>query len=349
MFEELTPEVIKRGILNTAAQAYGLETREGGFLDQLVGPVATEIWKLYQAMNAVVPIAFVDESSGGYIDLRCGEFGLTRKPGTKAEAEMTFEGKVGTVVPEGTMFLDGRGLIFMLLESVTLANGTGSGVVQAEQVGDAYNIEADTLTQMVTTLPGLDSWTNKKAAGGADKETDAALVARLYNYLQRPATSGNVYHYERWAMEVPGIGAAKVTPLWNGPGTVKVMLAGPERGPVDGAVVTACAEHIEAVRPVGASVTVVSVNGMEISVSVVVTIDSTTTKQKVQTAFQLSLEDYLKSISLREYLLRYNRVAFLLLSVDGVTDYSALKVNEGTEDIVIDAESVPVLGTVTVT
>ena len=39
-----------------------------------------------------------------------------------------------------------------------------------------------------------------------------------------PATSGNVYHYQQWALEVSGTGAAKVFPLADGPGTVTVLV-----------------------------------------------------------------------------------------------------------------------------
>ena len=63
VFEDITPESIKAAILAEAGES--LETREGSFLDSMAGPAALEIWKVYQAMNAVVSIAFVDESSGG--------------------------------------------------------------------------------------------------------------------------------------------------------------------------------------------------------------------------------------------------------------------------------------------
>ena len=53
---------IKAAILAEAGES--LETREGSFLDSMAGPAALEIWKVYQAMNAVVSIAFVDGSSG---------------------------------------------------------------------------------------------------------------------------------------------------------------------------------------------------------------------------------------------------------------------------------------------
>lgn len=344
MFENLTVEKIKKDILDRAGLA--LETREGGFLDTLVGPVAVELWKLYQAMNAVVPIAYVDESSGGYIDLRCAEFGLERKPGTLARAVMTLGGKAGTVVPKGTGFLTEAGLEFDLEEAVKLTGGADTGMVVAAQVGTAYNVGAGELGQMVVTIPGLESWENAAAVGGTDPESDGALVGRLYERLQKPATSGNVSHYEQWAKEVAGIGAAKVTPLWAGPGTVKVLVVGPEQEPVTEEKAAECAAHIEGLRPIGAAVTVESAQGLAVNVAAKVNTDGSVTVEQVAERFRESLDAYLKSIAFRQYTLLYNRVAFLLLDIEGVVDYTVLTVNGGEENVVIGAEQVPVLGEV---
>lgn len=344
MFEDMTPETIKRGILERAGVE--LETREGGFLDSMAGPVAQEIWKLYQAMNALVPIAYVDESSGGYIDLRCGAFGIERKEGKRAAARMALTGTDGTVIPKGTAFLSAEGLVFTLTEDAVLSGGTATGNVEASETGAAYNVEAGELSQMAVTLPGLTGWNNGPASGGVDPESDAALVGRLYDRLQKPATSGNVYHYESWAKEVPGIGEAKVEPLWAGPGTVKVLVTGPDRGAAEPEAVAYAAAHIEELRPIGATVTVESAEGLFIDVKASVTLDGSATQEQVKAAFASRLDAYLKSIAFRQYTLLYNRVAFLLLDTGGVTDYTGLTVNGGTGNVAVGAGQVPVLGEV---
>ena len=50
------------------------------------------------------------------------------------------------------------------------------------------------------------------------------MRARFYEKVRLPATSGNAYHYQQWALEVSGVGAAKVFPLDNGPGTVGILV-----------------------------------------------------------------------------------------------------------------------------
>ena len=347
MFNTRSPEEIKRDWMEAAAGA-GLSADVGGFLDHLYGPPALEMWALYNSLGAVLPVAFVDESSGEYLDMRAGEYGITRKPGQKARAVMTLTGHAGLVVPKGTAFLTADSLEFDLVEDVTLTAGSAMGEVEAVQAGGEYNVDAGAITQMVVTIPGMESWSNRPAQGGADQESDAALMGRLDAYRKTPATSGNVYHYEQWALEVPGVGAARVTPLWDGPGTVRVLLAGPERGPVDGTVVDACTAHVEELRPIGAAVTVASAQALVINVSATVVITESTTLEAVQAALSAGLTAYLRSIAFTSAPVLYNRVAYILLGIDGVSDYSALTLNGGTANVPVGAEQVPVMGEVVV-
>lgn len=344
MYENLTVEQIKNDILNRISS--DLDKSEGSFINDMVSGVAYEIWKVYQSMDALIPIAFVDETSGQYIDKRCAEYGITRKPGTKAKVTLKFTGTDGTVIEKGKVFLTSDGLQFETDEEATITDGTATVTATAVEIGEAYNVEAGTITKQLVSISGLTSVANEEpATGGTDPETDEALVKRLYDFLQNPATSGNAAHYRQWALEVNGVGVAKVFPLWNGPGTVKVLIVGNNKEPVDATIVANCAAHIEENRPIGATVTVESAEGLEINVSATVVIDSSTTIEKVQEEFRAALDTYLKSIAFEKYTLVYNRIAYILLGIDGVTDFTSLTVN-GITDIIIADNQVPVLGTV---
>jgi len=151
-----------------------------------------------------------------------------------------------------------------------------------------------------------------------------------------------------WALESPGVGAAKVYPLWNGNGTVKVMVVGDDMQPVDDTIVTACAEYIESVRPIGATVTVISATAKEIAVAAKVVTDTSTTAFEVQEAFRNVLEEYIREIAFDAYVFSYNKVGYLLMSIPGVVDFSSLKINGDTSNVTINTDEVPVLGEVTV-
>ena len=162
-----------------------------------------------------------------------------------------------------------------------------------------------------------------------------------------------------------GVGASRVIAKWNGAGTVKVVLAGQDFGPAPEDVATACGAYIERQRPVGAAVTVTAAQGVELSVSAAVSIDGTTTKGAVQTAFRAALTDYLAglvktafalnldgeldNVAGQTYTVSYNRISALLLGVLGVIDHTALTVAGGTANVSVPADGVPVLTEVTVT
>lgn len=347
MFESITPESIKAAILAEAGDS--LETREGSFLDSMAGPAAVEIWKVYQAMNAVISIAFPDESAGGYLDLEGAKYGITRKPGTRARCTMTLTGTAGSTIPAGTVFLTLEGLEFALLEDVLLTGGSDTGTAEATEIGSAYNVEGGAITRMVTTVTALSAWTNASATGGTDPESDAALYERIRDFRSRQATSGNAYHYEQWAMEVAGVGGAKIFPLWNGAGTVKVVLVDADMEPASSEIVAAAAAHIEEERPIGATVTVAAAQSLSIHVAAKLTLDGSTTLPEVKAVFASELDAYLKTLAFRTSILRYNQVAYLLLSLPGVLDFTSLTLNGGTGNVSIGAEQVPALGEVTLT
>lgn len=347
MYEDETPEAIKARILwNMASDVSKIE---GSYTDSMTGPISVELSKVYGSMNAIIPIAYIDETSGGYIDKRCAEIGMFRKAGKAATVTLSFTGSDGTVIPAGSIFLTTNGLEFSTQTDVTITGGAASATAIAVTVGAAYNMAAGSIISQYNSIAGLTTVTNPAAAqGGADPETDADLVARYYYFKRNPPTSGNVHDYERWALEVDGVGGVRVTPLENGPGTVGVLIVGPKKQPVDQAIVSVCTAHIETCRPVGPAVTVASASALTISVSASVTIDGSTTKDTVKMAFASAVNAYLESISFVTYTVLYNHIAYLLMGVDGVTDFSGLTVNGGSANITVGNKEVPVLGAVEV-
>lgn len=355
IFEDQTPEIIRGRILERMETV--LQTREGSYSYDMVSPVSFEIWRVLMTLDELICAFYVDENSGKYLDMHAQLLALARRQGTKAAAVIHFTGRDGVVIPAGTAFFTTAGLQFDLAYDVTLADGSGTGYLQAAAVGEWYNVEAGEINQILRNISGLESYTNEEAVGGTDPETDASLFERIDNKRKNPSTSGNENHYKEWALSCDGVGGVKVTGLWNGPGTVRVLIVGYDRRPVDEAVVTACYDYIQTQRPVGADVTVVSAAAVEVRVAATVILKRTASQETVQAALvseldtylQALAEEYFKASKVFDYTLYYNKVAAILMGIDGVVDFTDLTVNGGTENIVIDATSVPVPGEVTVT
>ena len=159
MYEDKTPEAIKAEILAAIRQSQGLSAMAGGFADGVAGPVAEQLSEAYRALEGVPSMLFVDESSGGYIDLVGGQYySITRREGTRAYCDISFSGTPGLVLPQGTAFLTAGGLAYSLLAAVTLGeDGAGEGRLEAAEAGSAYNVEAGAIDRMYVNLTGLST------------------------------------------------------------------------------------------------------------------------------------------------------------------------------------------------
>lgn len=350
-FDSLTPEGIQDMLRAFLSDELGLSTAEGTLLQIILAPGAYVFWEGLQALRAQVPISFVDETSGRFLDKNAAGYGITRKPGTVASVLLTFTGSAGTTIPAGTLCVTQDGLGFATDEALTLdEDGRGTVTATADAVGTAYNVPAGAIVSMQQAVSGVTALTNEEAAaGGTDPETDAALFARLDAYKKTPPTSGNDRHYHQWALAVNGVGAASVIRCWDGPGTVKVIIADMALRPVEEELRAEVASYIETQRPVTAEVTVESAAGVPVTVSVTVTTDGTVSKLNTEKELTERLAEYLGEIAFTESAeVVYNRVLAMVMGLPGVTDCADLLVGGGTDNVPLDANEIPMLGTVTV-
>jgi len=164
---------------------------------------------------------------------------------------------------------------------------------------------------------------------------------RIFAFLQKPAISGSASHYRQWALEVPGVGDAKVFPLWNGPGTVKVLIVDSNKQ-IDETLEQPVYEHIEKVRPIGAAVTVDSPTELNVSVTAKVSLSPGYTVQMVQNAFVQALEQYRKDLTFKDSYIGYAYTGKLLFDTQGVIDYTDLELNGEMQNVEIGEEEIPV-------
>lgn len=363
MFEDMTTQKLKEQVLEEIQPALGISTMAGSFADAVAGPLCRQVSGFYQVVRAVPSMLFVDPSSGTFLDLVGGDyFNLTRRAGTKARCSVTFTGAAGTVIRAGTRFLTGTGLEFSLLSAVTIGSGGSAvGELEAAEEGSAYNIAPGSLSKMYVNLVGLDGFVNDQAQGGTDTESDEALYQRIDEARKRPDTSGNGWDYRAWCLEVAGVGEVKVVELPDGPGTVGVTVVDSNYQAPSEEILEAVEANIQKYRPVGASVTVEAAEELPISVTAAVVV-SGTTAEAVGTELETRLADYCRTLIQQKYqtvyyvsesdtayTLYYNRVLALLLTIDGVQNFTTLTVNGGTADMTIPAGSVPTVGEVIVT
>jgi uncharacterized phage protein gp47/JayE len=347
MYEDKTFENILSSML--ARVPNNIDKREGSIIYNALAPAAYELAQAYFLMDNLFKLAFVDTSEGEYLTKLCSQYGIIRKPAIAAIRKGVFKDSSGNplnVVIGSRFGIDG--VVFAVTEKIA----DGEFKMACETLGTVGNTPSGNLLP-IDNIPGLGSAVlSDIITYGEDEETDEALRERTLTKVRLPTTSGNLNDYKLWALSVQGVGDAKVFETWNGNGTVKLVLVDTEKKPVSSEVVTAVAEYIETVRPIGASVTVEAAAQLNINISVTVSRAAGYTLEQVTYNITSSVSEYLKSVAFMHDFVSYAKIGNAILEAPGVVDYSNLTVNGGTSNIPISYTAAncqtPVIGTVTV-
>lgn len=357
-YEDQTAAAVLERML--AESPSDIDKRQGSVTYDLLSPAAIEFMRAYTEMDVVLGLSFADTAYGEWLDRAAREYGLTRKPAVKAAGSLTFTGPDGTVIPAGTIASTGgeTPVYFVTIANAMISGGSVTTAAIAQDAGAFGNVGIGTVGLLIGDLVGVVTVNNAtNFEGGVDAESDDSLRARYFERASRPATSGNANQYRQWALEIPGVSDAKVYPIWNGPGTVKVVLLDDDKTAPDASVVNAAQTFIDPTKdgrgmgaaPIGAIVTVSGAVEVPINISLKVTLAPGATTSAVKAQIEAGVRTYLKSLAFTDPLVRITRIANVILDIPPVIDYESLTVNGAGSNVAIADGSVAVLGAVTVT
>jgi uncharacterized phage protein gp47/JayE len=315
-----------------------VDKREGSVIYDALAPSAYHLAQAYFNLNNFLDLVSGDTAVGEYLDRVVADYGITRKNATFAVRKIETTGSVSV----GTRWGIGEAT-YKILEQLS-ANIYSAACEQSGEVGNIYSGALDNIDNVY----GASAVLTDIIINGEEEETDDNLRMRFYSQIQSPSTSGNADNYKKWALEVTGVGNAKVFPLWNGNGTVKVLIIDSNMS-VDESLEQPVYDYIEKVRPIGAIITVDSPGDREVNVAADIILDGSKTLVEVSEAFNASFKEYLQGIVFKTYIVSYAKIGSILLSTPGVSDYSTLLVNGDSSNITIGAEEMPIAGAVTLT
>lgn len=346
MYENQTEQIIMNRMLNKITSP--VYKGEGSFIWDALSPVSNEFAMRYMDLDSLLRIAFAQTSYGKYLDYIGGMLGVERKLAAKAIGSVAFSGTDGVFISQNTLVATVGGYQYRTDANCTITAGAATVTITAAEAGSAYDMPPRAICRLTVSINGVTGVTNAAVVdGGTEDEADDDYRARILLKAQTPATSGNVYHYQQWALETSGVGAAKVIPVWNGAGTVKVVIINENKKGASQIIVDACAEHIEGERPVGANVTVVSATELPVNIVVALSLDTGVEQSSAVAAIEAAVEEYLAEIAFEKNYVSYAKIGGIILDTAGVLDYSGLTINAGIENVTIGAEQVAVLGAVT--
>lgn len=322
---------------------------EGSFNFDIASTYGIEAESIYRLLGYWVNQTFIDTATEDeFIDYHAMLFGVTRKQGTKARGEITITGKADTVISAGAVVLKTDSTKYKLLYDTTIAfNGKAVAEVECLEVGEVGNCAIGEIVNFEIANADIFTVTNEKAfTNGYEKEPNDSLIARAKERILKPAHSGNVYDYEKWAKEIDGVGKVLVEPLWNGNGTVRVRISNYNNTLADSELIRKVKKRIEQIdgRPVGADVTVTSFDGKNISISVSVILSPGTKLNAVTDLISSKIKQMIKDNSAlytlnNKEILSINRVEKIALSIDGVEDCKVL-INNDSKNITVDSNEI---------
>lgn len=295
--------------------------------------------------------------------------GIDYKYATSSKGRLQIINGTG-MISVGDIFQTASGTQFRAIENKDVDDGDYVNI-EAVVTGMSGNVPANTITIIPVTITGIESVTNpEELSGGYEAETKDELYQRYIDDLQKPITSGNIYHYQKWALEVAGVKKADVKPLWNGDNTVKVIIVDQNSHPASEELVKAVQDYIDPYvlqedgtkkgwgcgngqAPIGAYCTVESAAALDLVITVNIKKRAGEVISTLQTRVEDAINKLLAELAFSEDIdyVSYARVGAAILDVDGIADYSDLLINGENDNVEIPnsntSRAVAVLKTVT--
>lgn len=337
MFETQSKDEIQQRMAADLSGMNPNSTVEGSFGRDIINATSVEFEKTYAELSLVSQAGFAQTSWGEYLENIAEEHGVFRRSAVRAIGTVTVTG-TGTV-SQGALFQTQDGTEFSATSTVKVT-ASADVPVQAVEYGSKGNVAAGAITIIPMSIPGITRVTNAKATyDGFDEETDEELRERLLFKVRMPATSGNMNDYIEWGTSVEGVGHITVVPLWNGNGTVKLLVTDSNGQPASPELLARVTEKVESMHPIGATVSVIapSVLGLTVALTPTKGGGDAAAIKKVLNAYFLSRQYTEKKVS-------YAKVGQLIIEnadTTQVEDYDNLTINGATANVGVDTDQIP--------
>ena len=195
---------------------------------------------------------------------------------------------------------------------------------------------------------------------GEDEEDDDTLRARYMDSLNSTAFGGNIAQYKEMTEKIPGVGSVKVFPVWNGGGTVKLVILSSDGGVPSSTLVNTVQTTIDpevnqgegiGLAPIGHVVTVAAATGTTINLSFTLTLETGTTYDAISGQIETALQAYYNGLidswaDADALVVRISQIESRILDVPGVVDITGTTINGSAENLVLSSVAIPIMGTV---
>lgn len=331
-----------------------IDKREGSIIFDALAPVAAELAQMYIVLKDNIDLVFVDTAIGEYLDRLCNQIGIERKQATKAIRKAKFYNEENTLI---NIAIGERFTLNDLTYQAIKKLSEGVYECECETAGKEGNKQFGTLIP-INYIQGLGKAVLEDILiPGEDEETDEALRKRYFESINEKAFAGNIADYKKKTKELQGVSLVKVTPVWNGGGTVKLTILDSDYNKASSQLINSVQEQIcpdmsnsgLGLAPIGHVVTVDTVEEQQINVSTTVTITEGSNMEDIKTNIINEVSEYL--LELRKtwenednLIVRISQIESRILNITGILDITGTQINNGTSNIELLSNEIPVLG-----
>lgn len=334
-----------------------LDKRQGSIIYDALAPFAAELAQAYISLDIFSEQTYLGTATGQNLDNRVADYGLTRIPATNSQRIATFvtadEEPVPMVIDIGTRFSvpnEYGGYNYKVIESTSI---TGTYILECETAGTVGNEYTGVLLPLTSVNNlGVATLTDVYIAG-EDVETDDSLRKRAIAKISQTPFGGNVADYKQFVESQEGIGACLVIPIWNGGGTVKLVIITSSYEIPTQAKINEIQELVDPTQnqgqglgkaPIGHVVTVVAPTAYNLSIKANISFESSYTLESLKPLIEEAIANYIRQVQVQwanntSITIYISRLIGAIINVEGVTNVENLTINGSSSNITIDVTS----------
>lgn len=350
-----------------------LDKREGSIIYDAIAPAAMVSAQQSLSLAEILRQTYIKTAQGEFLDYRAVEHGTSRYAATNTEVKARFNDDNGKPinVEVGDRFASiAESPIFY---TVIKANDDGTAEMQVEEAGTSAN---SYLGQVLPVTPNDNlAWAEiiEITIPARDAENDEHLRTRLLNNNSWVAYGGNVADYLDMTSKISDVGATQVYPVWDGPGTVKLVILNNDLMPASQTLIKKVKEEIDpeesttqgyGLAPIDHRVTVTTVETLTVNVQINALLDAQHVTSNIEQQIKNVLSKFFTELRQnwatispttgRGYTLTIfrSRILSKIMQIEGVANADLPILNGENKDISLifdnKVSQLPILGEVTV-
>ncbi len=349
MYEANTYDAILERMLEQIPDS--IDKREGSIIFDALAPVAVELAQAYIEMDAILNEAFADTASREYLIKRAAERGLVPSAATYTVAK----GEFNIDIAVGDRFSCGD-YNYTASEKIS----TGIWKLTCETPGSTPNGNLG----MLIPIDYIDGLTTAALTEilipGEDEEETEDFRSRYFATLSTKSFGGNKADYIEKVNAVSGVGGVKVYPVWNGGGTVKLVIINSDYGKATTTLIDTVQTMVDptinrgggdGLAPIGHIVTVETVTETKVDLTFNITYQEGYSFHEVESYITGVIDNYFLELCKTwdnndSLIIRISQLESRLLNVTGVVDVTGTTINGEASNLVLTADAIPVRGTV---